>query len=57
MPRMLRGVGVAGLAMEGYRLWRRLPPNQRELVLAQVRKNGPRIARTAIVLVRSRKVR
>jgi hypothetical protein len=57
MPRLIRNAGVAGLAVAGYRLWQRLPKSRQKQVLAQLRKNGPKIAKTAFKLARARKGR
>ena len=45
--------GSIGIALAAYRVWRRLPPAQRALVVAQLRKHGPKAASAAAALVRS----
>jgi hypothetical protein len=55
MPKLLRSAGVAGIAVAGYRLWQRLPKSRQKQVLVQLRKNGPKIAKTAFKLARARK--
>jgi hypothetical protein len=54
MPRIIRSAGVAGLTLAGYKLWQRLPKSQQKLVLAQVKKNGPKVAKMAFKLARAR---
>ncbi len=41
-----------GVALAAYRMWRRLPPAQKRLVLTQVRKHGPKAAAAAASIVR-----
>ncbi|HET7043218.1 MAG TPA: hypothetical protein VFI37_00080 [Gaiellaceae bacterium] len=52
MPRVTRllgrRAGPLGLALTAYDLWRRLPPKQRQRLLAETRKHGPRIAAAAM---------
>jgi hypothetical protein len=54
MPRV-PAKGIAGIAVAGYRLWQRLPEGQQQRVIAELRRNGPRIARTAMRVARARK--
>ena len=37
-----------GLAYSAWKLWRRLPPEQRRLLLEQARRHGPRVAKAAL---------
>ncbi len=55
MPRIIRSAGVAGLTLAGYKLWQRLPRAQQKKLLAQLRKNGPKLAKMAFKLARSRR--
>ncbi len=48
MPRVPRGAGPIGLAISAYDVWRRLSPGQRKLVVAQVKRHGPKIAAQAL---------
>jgi hypothetical protein len=57
MPKLLRGAGVAGIAVAGYRLWQRLPRSRQKQLLAQLRKHGPKVAKTAFKVARARKGR
>jgi hypothetical protein len=47
--------GTIGMAVAAYKLWRRLPPAQRQLVFKHARKHGPKAAAAATALLRSRK--
>jgi hypothetical protein len=47
MPR-LRRTGSIGLALAAWDVWRRIPPKQREQLLAQARAHGPRLAKAAM---------
>ena len=53
MPKPVRPVGTIGVALTAWDLWRRIPPKQRKLLLAQARKNGPRLAKKAYVVSRA----
>ena len=57
MPKLLRRAGVAGIAVAGYRLWQRLPKARQKQVLTQLRKHGPKVAKTAFKVARARKAR
>ncbi len=46
--KLTRRAGPIGVALTLFDLWRRLPPKQRKLVAAQVRKHGPTIAKRAV---------
>jgi hypothetical protein len=37
--------GAWGTAVTVWRLWRRIPPKHRKLLLSQARKHGPRLAK------------
>ena len=45
--------GSIGIALATYRMWRKLPPAQRAVVITQIRKHGPKAAAAAAALVRS----
>jgi hypothetical protein len=47
--------GTIGMALAAYKLWRRLPPAQKRMVLDQARVHGPKAAAAAAALVKSRK--
>jgi hypothetical protein len=47
-------VGPVGLLLTAYDLWRRLPPRQRQMIVAQARKHGPRLANAAAAKGRER---
>ena len=46
MPKLR--LGGLGVALTAYDVWRRIPPAQRKLILAQARIHGPTIAKKAI---------
>jgi len=48
MPRVPRGAGPIGLAISAYDVWRRLSPRQKKLVIAQVKRHGPKLAGQAL---------
>ena len=48
----MRPKGTIGMALAAYKLWRRLPPAQKRLVLEQARKHGPKAAAAAAAVVR-----
>src|SRR3982750_4514866 len=52
MPRSTRQLGRRpgpwAMALLLYDVWRRIPPKQRQRILAEVRTHGPRVARDAI---------
>jgi hypothetical protein len=48
MPRVPRGAGPIGLALSAYDVWRRLSPRQKQLVIKQVKRHGPKIAGQAM---------
>ena len=53
MPRIPRVGGPFGLALAAFDVWRRLPPAQRRLITAQLRKHGPRVAEQALFTLRA----
>jgi hypothetical protein len=56
MPRP-RVVGKVGLLLTAWDIWRRLPPAQRRMIMAQARKHGPRLASAAAAKGRERATR
>jgi hypothetical protein len=48
VPRLLRRPGAVGIAITAWDIWRRLPPQQRKLVIDTARKQGPKIAAAAL---------
>jgi hypothetical protein len=44
MPKKL---GTIGVALTAWDLWRRIPPAQRKLLLAQAKLHGPKLAKKA----------
>jgi hypothetical protein len=58
MPKRLGPTGTIGAALTAWDLWRRIPPKQRKVLLAQARIHGPKIAKKAYVAAAaSRKLR
>jgi hypothetical protein len=54
-PRFIaRRVGPVGLLLTAWDLWRRLPPRQRQMIVEQARKHGPRLANAAAAKGRER---
>ena len=54
MPRLLlRRTGPIGVALTAYDLWKRLPQNQRDAIVEQARRYGPRAASGAMVAARA----
>jgi hypothetical protein len=45
---------VIGLLLAGFRMWRRLPPEERRKVMDAVRQHGPRVASSVRERARSR---
>jgi hypothetical protein len=43
-----------GLLLAAFRIWRRLPPKERQAVLTAVRRHGPRVASSIGRRARSR---
>jgi hypothetical protein len=57
-PRFItRRVGPVGLLLTAWDLWRRLPPRQRQMIVDQARKHGPRLANAAAARRRERRSR
>jgi hypothetical protein len=52
-----RRVGPVGLLLTAWDLWRRLPPRQRQMIVDQARKHGPRLANAAAAKRRERRGR
>jgi hypothetical protein len=48
VARLVRRPGAVGIAITAWDIWRRLPPHQRQAVIAAARKQGPRIAAAAL---------
>jgi hypothetical protein len=60
MPRLGRlgpRVGPLGVALTAWDLWRRIPPSQRKRLLAQARKHGPKLVKTAYNVRKARRLR
>jgi hypothetical protein len=57
MPRIVRRLGPAGLAVSAWKLWRRLPPKQRKRLLKQMRKHGPKVAAKAVKYAAKRRAK
>ena len=53
MPKGIRPVGTIGVALTAWEMWRKIPPKQRKILLAQMREHGPTVAKRAYVLGRS----
>jgi hypothetical protein len=53
MPKKL---GTIGVALTAWDLWRRLPPKQRQLLLAQAKLHGPRLAKKAYAASRKPRI-
>jgi hypothetical protein len=56
MP-LVRAKGTVGMALVAYRVWRRLPPSQKALILSHTRKHGPKAAAALAALLRSKRRR
>ena len=52
-----RRAGALGLALTAYDLWRRLPPSQRQQLIAATRRHGPKIAAGAAKRARDARAR
>jgi hypothetical protein len=49
LPKKLtRGAGAWGTALLLWDVWKRIPPKQRKLIVAQARKHGPKLAKQAL---------
>ena len=58
MPRpkyLTRRASPIGLLITAYDIWRRLPPSQRQRIIAASREHGPRLARAAVERGRGRR--
>ena len=53
MPKLPRRAGPLGLALSAYDVWKRLPPERRKKIVAQVRKHGPRVVKEAATVARA----
>jgi hypothetical protein len=47
--------GSLGVAFAAWKMWQRLPPKQRTLLLREVRRHGPKAAAALAALVKSRR--
>jgi hypothetical protein len=45
--------GSIGVALAAYKMWRRMPPAQKALVVEQIRRHGPKAASAAAALVKT----
>jgi hypothetical protein len=41
---LLRRAGPLGLALTAWDIWRRIPKQQRRMIMKQARKHGPKVA-------------
>jgi hypothetical protein len=53
MPKLSRRAGPFGLALSAYDVWKKLPPERRNKIVAQVRKHGPKVAKEAASVARA----
>ena len=53
MPKLPRRAGPLGLALSAYDVWKRLPPERRNKIVAQVRKHGPKVMKEAATVARA----
>jgi hypothetical protein len=42
-----------GLALSAYDVWKKLPPERRDKIVAQVRKHGPKVVKEAASVARA----
>jgi hypothetical protein len=42
-----RRMGPVGLVLTAFDIWRRIPPKHRRRIVAEARKHGPRLAKSA----------
>jgi hypothetical protein len=54
IPIVGRRVGAFGFALTVWDVWHRLPPHQRQQLMDQARKHGPRLAKQAVEAGRAR---
>jgi hypothetical protein len=52
---LIRRTGVWGLMYTAYQIWRSIPPQHRQRVIAETKKHGPRVAKSVANRVRSPK--
>lgn len=52
---LTRRAGPVGILLTAYDIWRRLPPSQRQRIVAATREHGPRLARAAAERRRARR--
>jgi hypothetical protein len=53
MPRLSRRAGPLGLALSAYDVWKKLPPERRNKIVADVRKHGPKVVKEAASVARA----
>jgi hypothetical protein len=53
MPKLPRRAGPFGLALTAYDVWKKLPPERRKKIVAQVRKHGPKVVKEAATVARA----
>ena len=54
MPKGIRPAGTIGVALTAWDLWRRIPPKQRKLLMAQAKVHGPKLVKAAVASRRRR---
>jgi hypothetical protein len=47
-----RRLGAVGIALTAWDIWRRIPPQQRRMIVREARKHAPTVARAAARQVR-----
>jgi hypothetical protein len=53
VPKLPRRAGPFGIALSAYDVWRKLPPERRKKIVAQVRKHGPKAVKEAAAVARA----
>jgi hypothetical protein len=53
MPKLPRRAGPFGLALTAYDVWKKLPPERRDKIVAQLRKHGPKVVKEAATVART----
>jgi hypothetical protein len=53
MPKLTRRAGPLGLALTAYDVWKKLPPERRKKITAEVRKHGPKVLKEAAGVARA----
>jgi hypothetical protein len=53
MPKLPRRAGPIGLAFTAYDVWKKLPPERKKKIVAEVKKHGPGVAKEAAKLARA----